>query len=145
MDFFRKFKMIIMTFIRWNLIMTVWLFGLFFRPSEDLFATWGNFLQICFLSESLTGKKWLVLSSEFFPKLNIVIQKRIYGDFYVSFLFTFQDKIGRLCDTGMIGIIDPQCRVIALHLYDGLLKIIPLEFGSNVELKAFNIRYMVKG
>ena len=45
----------------------------------------------------------------------------------------------------MIGIIDPQCRVIALHLYDGLLKIIPLEFGSNVELKAFNIRYMVKG
>ena len=45
----------------------------------------------------------------------------------------------------MIGIIDPQCRVIALHLYDGLLKIIPLEFGSSVELKAFNIRYMVKG
>ena len=45
----------------------------------------------------------------------------------------------------MIGIIDPQCRVIALHLYDGLLKIIPLELGSNVELKAFNIRYMVKG
>ena len=43
----------------------------------------------------------------------------------------------------MIGIIDPLCRMIALHLYDGLLKIIPLEFGNNVELKAFNIRYML--
>lgn len=40
----------------------------------------------------------------------------------------------------MIGIIDPQCRVIALHIYDGLLKVIPLELGTNIELKAFNIR-----
>jgi len=43
----------------------------------------------------------------------------------------------------MIGIIDPLCRMIALHLYDGLLKIIPLELGTNVELKAFNIRLAV--
>lgn len=57
---------------------------------------------------------------------------KAYGD--------VQDKIGRLSDTGMIGIIDPLCRMIALHLYDGLLKIIPLELGTNVELKAFNIR-----
>eukprot|EP00111_Clytia_hemisphaerica_P011207 TCONS_00032834-protein len=60
------------------------------------------------------------------------IVTKAYGD--------VQDKIGRLSDTGMIGIIDPLCRMIALHLYDGLLKIIPLELGTNVELKAFNIR-----
>lgn len=67
----------------------------------------------------------------FKPETGDIITKA-YGD--------VQDKIGRLCDTGMIGIIDPQCRVIALHIYDGLLKVIPLELGTNIELKAFNIR-----
>ncbi|XP_025085056.1 DNA damage-binding protein 1-like [Pomacea canaliculata] len=50
-----------------------------------------------------------------------------------------QDRIGRPSETGIIGIIDPQCRVIGLRLYDGLFKVIPLE-RENKELKAFNIR-----
>lgn len=33
-----------------------------------------------------------------------------------------QDRIGRPADIGQIGIIDPDCRVIGLHLYDGLFK-----------------------
>jgi DNA damage-binding protein 1 len=38
-----------------------------------------------------------------------------------------------------IGIIDPDCRVIGLHLYDGLFKVIP--FDNKGQLKeAFNIR-----
>lgn len=41
----------------------------------------------------------------------------------------------------MIGIIDPTCKIIGLRLYDGIFKIIPLELGNNVALKAFNIRY----
>lgn len=57
---------------------------------------------------------------------------RAYGD--------VQDRIGRPSDTGLIGIIDPQCRMIGLRLYDGLFKVIPLELDSNKELKAFNIR-----
>ena len=56
-------------------------------------------------------------------------------------LFLFcKDRIGRPSDTGLIGIIDPQCRMIGLRLYDGLFKVIPLELDSNKELKAFNIR-----
>ncbi|XP_014678579.1 PREDICTED: DNA damage-binding protein 1-like [Priapulus caudatus] len=50
-----------------------------------------------------------------------------------------QDRIGRPSETGIIGIIDPECRVIGLRLYDGLFKVIPLE-RDNRELKAFNIR-----
>ncbi|XP_067655980.1 DNA damage-binding protein 1-like isoform X1 [Haliotis asinina] len=50
-----------------------------------------------------------------------------------------QDRIGRPSETGIIGIIDPQCRVIGLRLYDGLFKVIPLD-RDNRELKAFNIR-----
>ncbi|XP_074660868.1 DNA damage-binding protein 1-like [Tubulanus polymorphus] len=50
-----------------------------------------------------------------------------------------QDRIGRPSETGIIGIIDPLCRVIGLRLYDGLFKVIPLE-RDNKELKAFNIR-----
>ncbi|KAL5229399.1 hypothetical protein ABZP36_028175 [Zizania latifolia] len=39
-----------------------------------------------------------------------------------------------------IGIIDPDCRLIGLHLYDGLFKVIP--FDNKGQLKeAFNIRY----
>ncbi|XP_076310101.1 LOW QUALITY PROTEIN: DNA damage-binding protein pic [Tachypleus tridentatus] len=49
------------------------------------------------------------------------------------------DTIARPSETGSIGIIDPQCRVIGLRLYDGLFKVIPLE-KENRELKAFNIR-----
>ena len=50
-----------------------------------------------------------------------------------------QDRIGRPSETGIIGIIDPLCRVIGLRLYDGLFKVIPLD-RDNRELKAFNIR-----
>lgn len=50
-----------------------------------------------------------------------------------------QDRIGRPSETGIIGIVDPLCRVIGLRLYDGLFKVIPLD-RDNKELKAFNIR-----
>nr|POF11929.1 dna damage-binding protein 1 [Quercus suber] len=41
--------------------------------------------------------------------------------------------------TSLIGIIDPDCRLIGLHLYDGLFKVIP--FNNKGQLKeAFNIR-----
>lgn len=51
----------------------------------------------------------------------------------------FQDRIGRPSETGIIGIVDPECRMIGLRLYDGLFKVIPLD-RENRELKAFNIR-----
>lgn len=36
------------------------------------------------------------------------------------------DKVGRPCEAGQIGIIDPESRVIVLHLYDGNLKVIAI-------------------
>ena len=33
------------------------------------------------------------------------------------------DRVGRPCSNGQIGIVDPSCRVIGLHLYDGILKV----------------------
>jgi len=33
------------------------------------------------------------------------------------------DRVGRPCDAGQLGIIDPECRMIILHLYDGQLKV----------------------
>uniref|UniRef100_A0A0N7ZDQ0 DNA damage-binding protein 1 n=1 Tax=Scylla olivacea TaxID=85551 RepID=A0A0N7ZDQ0_SCYOL len=49
------------------------------------------------------------------------------------------DKIGKPCETGMIAIVDPQARCIVLRLYEGLIKVIPLDKDNN-ELKAYNIR-----
>lgn len=69
----------------------------------------------------------------------------VFWDIFAVFLFLnsylpfHQDRIGRPSETGIIGIIDPDCRMIGLRLYDGLFKVIPLE-RDNKELKAFNIR-----
>uniref|UniRef100_A0A061SBD9 DNA damage-binding protein 1 n=1 Tax=Tetraselmis sp. GSL018 TaxID=582737 RepID=A0A061SBD9_9CHLO len=45
---------------------------------------------------------------------------------------------GRPTDTGHIGIVDPECRVIGLYLYDGLFKVIPVD-GSSLR-EAYDIR-----
>lgn len=49
------------------------------------------------------------------------------------------DRIGRPTDNGQIGIIDPDCRLIGLHLYDGLFKVIPVDPQGKLN-DAFNIR-----
>ncbi|XP_076938869.1 DNA damage-binding protein 1-like, partial [Bidens hawaiensis] len=49
------------------------------------------------------------------------------------------DRIGRPTDNGQIGIIDPDCRLIGLHLYDGLFKVIPIDNRGQLK-EAFNIR-----
>ncbi|CAH2078400.1 unnamed protein product [Thlaspi arvense] len=62
-------------------------------------------------------------------------------DHVVSFraMGDVSDRIGRPTDNGQIGIIDPDCRLVGLHLYDGLFKVIP--FDNKGQLKeAFNIR-----
>ena len=59
----------------------------------------------------------------------------------VMLFCVLQDRIGRASETGIIGIVDPQCRMIGLRLYDGLFKVIPLDRDYR-ELKAFNIRFL---
>ena len=34
-----------------------------------------------------------------------------------------EDRVGRPCEEGQLGVIDPQARLIGLHLYDGLFKV----------------------
>ena len=41
-----------------------------------------------------------------------------------------------------MAVIDPDCQIIGLRLYDGLFKVIELELDSSKELKAYNIRYI---
>jgi len=33
------------------------------------------------------------------------------------------DKIGEPADNGQLGVVDPECRLIGLHLYDGMFKV----------------------
>ncbi|XP_018018027.1 DNA damage-binding protein 1 [Hyalella azteca] len=49
------------------------------------------------------------------------------------------DTNGKECESGMQAVIDPEARCIVLRLYEGLVKVIPLE-ESNTELLAFNLR-----
>ncbi|KAK1309389.1 DNA damage-binding protein 1 [Acorus calamus] len=49
------------------------------------------------------------------------------------------DQVGRPSDNGQIGIIDPDCRLIGFHLYDGSFKVIPID-NKGLLKEAFNIR-----
>lgn len=63
------------------------------------------------------------------------IVTRTYGD--------IEDSTGKPTDMGAIGIVDPECKLIGLKLYEGLLKIVPLDSvkqKDSKELKSFNIR-----
>lgn len=51
-----------------------------------------------------------------------------------------QDRRGRPTDVGQIGIVDPDCRLIGLHLYDGLFKVVPMEPEKGRLAEAFNVR-----
>ena len=50
------------------------------------------------------------------------------------------DTIGRPVDNGQLGILDPDGRAIGLHLYDGLLKVIPVEPSGALGTEMFNCR-----
>ncbi|RXG55188.1 DNA damage-binding protein 1 [Armadillidium vulgare] len=62
---------------------------------------------------------------------NLEIETKAHGN--------VADKIGKPCETGMLAVVDPQARCIVLRLYEGLIKVIPLQ-PDNTELQAYNIR-----
>lgn len=51
------------------------------------------------------------------------------------------DRVGRPVEIGHIGIVDPQVRAFALHLYDGQVRIIPVD-NKGVLQESFNVRYV---
>lgn len=51
-----------------------------------------------------------------------------------------RDRVGIPCEEGQLGGVDPGCRVIGLHLYNGLLKVIPMDSDGKLS-EAFNLRY----
>jgi DNA damage-binding protein 1 len=59
------------------------------------------------------------------------IRTRGHGD--------MKDRIGKPVDKGKIGIVDPQSRLVGLHLYEGLFKVIPVDPRGNMK-ESFNIR-----
>ena len=52
-----------------------------------------------------------------------------------------QERVGRPTEGRQIGIVHPSGKAIVLHLYCGMLKVVPLQLDSTEPLTAFNIRY----
>lgn len=52
-----------------------------------------------------------------------------------------QDRVGKSTSGRQVALVDPNCQAIVLHLYAGLLKVVPLQCDSDQPLKAFNLRY----
>ncbi len=48
------------------------------------------------------------------------------------------DHIGQQSQGGKLGVVDPQCRMVALRIYEGALKIIPVDLKGQVR-ESFNV------
>jgi len=61
------------------------------------------------------------------------------GELLTKAMGDVQDRIGKAVDSGQIVHIDPDRRMIGLHIYDGLFKVIPIDPKGALK-EAFNIR-----
>ncbi|CAM9125233.1 unnamed protein product [Choristocarpus tenellus] len=52
---------------------------------------------------------------------------------------TVKDRIGRATENNKIGVLDPQNRMIGLHLYEGQFKVMPMDARGQLK-EAFNVR-----
>jgi DNA damage-binding protein 1 len=81
----------------------------------------------------ITTEKYKMIMLQYNAKASQPIETRSTGD--------ISDMIGRETENGQIVVVDPVCRCVAMHLYEGILKILPLDFNKRNEQKqAFNIR-----
>ena len=49
------------------------------------------------------------------------------------------NTIGRPCEHGLIGEVDPECRLIGSQAYDGLFKVVPMDRAGQLR-EAFDVR-----
>ena len=54
------------------------------------------------------------------------------------------DHLFKIVDVGQLGIIDPDARAIVVHLYDGMVKVIPLDPQGMLQ-EAYNLRLLPNG
>lgn len=59
--------------------------------------------------------------------------------------YCFQDRVGKPTQGRFLAVVDPSCKLIAIHMNAGLLKVVSLELDTAGPLKAFNMRYTVCG
>ena len=78
----------------------------------------------------LMTERWKFCILEYNSSTNELITKAM-GD--------VSDRIGKPVDSGQIAHIDPDKRMIGLHIYDGFFKVVPID-AKGVLKEAFNIR-----
>jgi DNA damage-binding protein 1 len=61
------------------------------------------------------------------------------GELLTRAMGDVSDRIGKPVDSGQIAHIDPERRMIGLHIYDGFFKVIPMDTRGALK-EAFNIR-----
>jgi len=81
----------------------------------------------------ITTEKYKMVILEYNSELPQPISTKYSGD--------ISDLNGRETENGQIIVVDPLCRCIIMHLYEGTLKILPLDTNKQYEAKpAYNVR-----
>ncbi|KAL0476643.1 DNA damage-binding protein 1 [Acrasis kona] len=81
----------------------------------------------------ITTEKYKMVILEYDSELAQPISTKYTGD--------ISDTNGRETENGQIIVVDPLCRCIIMHLYEGTLKILPLDTNKLYEAKpAYNVR-----
>ena len=81
----------------------------------------------------------MILTEEHY-KLIVLSYNKATGEVVTRASGEMSDKIARPCEMGMLGCADPECRLLALHMYDAHLKIVPIDAAKGSLKEAFNLR-----
>ena len=90
------------------------------------------------MSDSNNKKSFLFLTTE--RNLFCVLRyDELKGELITVASGDLSDRIGRPSECGQLCGVDPDCKLIGAHLYDGLFKIIPMDKTGQLR-EAFNLR-----
>lgn len=107
------------------------------QPLMDV-PVYGRIATLELYRSPTENKDWLFISTERY-KFCVLEYDSEKGELNTRSMGDASDRIGRPTDNGQIGIVDPGSRLIGLHLYDGLFKVIPIDNKGALK-EAFNIR-----
>lgn len=69
----------------------------------------------------------------------MILYRQVANDVRTRASGDVSSRISKPADTGMLAFVDPDSRCIGLHMYDGLVKIIPITPNGDF-LEAFDVR-----
>lgn len=107
------------------------------KPLLDV-NIYGRIATMSLFRASKQKQDFLFISTERYD-IMVIRYNSSTGEIITEASGNVSERVGRPVDSGQITMVDPDSRLIFLHIYTGHLKCIPIDENSNLK-EAFNIR-----